>query len=182
MRVNKSIVLNSTDSIFFTADTHFSHENVIRYNNRPFTSVEDMNCTMADNWNRIVSPTSIIFILGDFCFGGTGIWVRLLDSLNGIKYLILGNHDKGITPNKFKKVDNLMNLWIKDDDVRFTLCHYPMLSWYQSNRGAYQLYGHVHGRKMNTTEKQLDVGVDVNNYSPISYNTVMKLLNNKQNG
>lgn len=190
----KTIKLNIQEqNIFFIADTHFNHENIIKYCSRPFRTLEQMNITMKNNWNQIIGEKDIVIILGDFIFkGGKSTWVYMLNNLNGIKYLVQGNHDRhgDIPQDMFIKISSMMNLLITGDEEipegqRITACHYPMLSWYQSHRGSWQLYGHVHGGFSNkddvrTSPNQLDVGVDVHNFTPISYLGVKTIIT-KQN-
>ena len=189
----KTIKLNINEhNIFFTSDLHLGHANVIEYCDRPFASVEEMDGAIRKNWNGVISDKDIVFILGDFCFGSRQTWRYHLDNLHGLKYLIEGNHDKSVPSDMFIEVSQLRNLIIYGDDEipdgqRMTLCHYPMISWYQSHRGAWQLYGHVHGAYSNkgadmqlTTPNQLDVGVDVHDFTPISYHDVKTIIT-KQN-
>jgi calcineurin-like phosphoesterase family protein len=196
----KTLNLNIKDqNIFFISDLHLQHENIIKYCNRPFNSVKEMNQTIINNWNNIVGEKDIIFILGDFCFRSSRTtWVYFLSKLNGIKYLIKGNHDryKDIPFDKFEQVTELLNINIKKDleipeRQRITLCHYPMLSWYQSHRGSWQLFGHIHTVPNNTgletsyvqnkiSSNQYDVGVDQNNFTPLSYQAVKSIIT-KQN-
>lgn len=191
--IMKTLHLNIQEqNIFFTSDLHLDHKNIIEYCERPFPSIEDMNLTIETGWNNTISNKDIVFILGDFCFGSKLTWRSYLDNFNGVKYFIEGNHDKNTTKDKFVEVTSMRNIMIEGDDEipegqRMTLCHYPMLSWYQSHRGAWQLYGHVHGafsRKgadmSRTTPNQLDVGVDVHNFTPLSYHQVKTIIT-KQN-
>lgn len=192
--MNRTLKLNiEQQNIFFTADTHFGHRNVINFSNRPFKDVYEMNQTLVDNWNDTVSDKDIIFMLGDFSMRlGSGAINHIFYSLRGKKYLILGNHDRNIK-QPWEKIDNMINISIRDPELkepqRITLCHYPMLSWYQSHKGAWQLYGHLHGELSNKTlaedgfdiskkltPLQLDVGVDVHNYRPISYQEVKEII------
>lgn len=83
----------SPEHVFFTSDTHFNHSNIIRFCNRPFHNVEEMNETIIRNWNSVVAPDDIVFHLGNFCLGGAAEWTKILERLNGRIYLILGNHD-----------------------------------------------------------------------------------------
>lgn len=177
-------------NLFFTSDSHFSHKNILKYCNRPFKTIEQMNSALIKNWNSVVGKNDIIIHLGDFCFGSVQTWTYLLSNLNGEKYLVNGNHDRSIPKHLFTKVTPYMNLMVEgdeeiDDGQRISVCHYPMLSWYQSHRGAWQLYGHVHGGLSNkgdvrTTPNQLDVGVDVHDFTPISYEQVKTIIT-KQN-
>ena len=74
---------NRNDRIFFTADTHFGHKNIIRYCQRPFVDVDEMNEILITNWNNVVGKEDIIFHLGDFAMGGSSEWAKLLQRLNG---------------------------------------------------------------------------------------------------
>ena len=196
----KTIKLNLKEqNIFFTSDAHFMHDNIIKYCNRPFFSVEEMNHTIIENWNKTVGEKDIVFILGDFCFRSSyTTWAYLLNRLNGIKYLVRGNHDrhKDIPLDKFVQVSEMLNIHIKGDEEisdgqRITLCHYPMITWYQSHRGSWQLFGHIHTIPNSTgsetgyvqdriSPNQYDVGVDQNNFTPISYEDVKAIIT-KQN-
>lgn len=197
MRQNKTLRFDSEEqNLFFTSDPHFQHHNIIKYCDRPFHTKEEMDSTLIKNWNAVVGERDIVFVGGDFCMGGSKSWSYILDALNGKKFLALGNHDKNTT-NKWEHVDNIINLLIDDPEVkdgqRITLCHYPMLSWYQSHRGAWQLFGHVHGEstfkyfeddgftvKGRITPNQLDIGVDSHNFTPLSYQEVKTIIT-KQN-
>ena len=81
------------DKVFFTSDTHFNHNNIIQYCQRPFKSSDEMNEAMIDNWNSVVGEDDTVFHLGDFCLGCAEEWNKTLNRLNGRIYLILGNHD-----------------------------------------------------------------------------------------
>ena len=65
------------DRLFFTSDTHFNHTNILRYCNRPFKTVGQMNETIITNWNNVVGPDDVIFHLGDFCLGGAKEWNKI---------------------------------------------------------------------------------------------------------
>jgi len=82
-----------TNSTFFTSDTHFYHENIIKYCSRPFSSVDEMNKAMIDNWNNVVGKNDIVWHLGDFCFGKKDNIMEIFPKLNGKINLVMGNHD-----------------------------------------------------------------------------------------
>ena len=89
-------------SVYFIADTHFGHKNIIEYENRPFGNVEEMDKVLIKNWNNTVSKADTVFMLGDFSFYGKEKTMNICQSLNGKKILVMGNHDKH-TPNWYRE-------------------------------------------------------------------------------
>lgn len=172
--------------IFFTADMHFGHEAIIKHANRPFSSIDDMDNFLIEKWNEVVTNQDVVYHIGDFAWKNADEYFK---KLNGNIVFILGNHDnaikKGILTRKqiakshihsitiiedeflSPEKDNI-NLSLVKDKKHIVMCHYPMRSWNRSHYGAYHLYGHVHGR-WEVYGKSYDVGVDNNNYHPISY-------------
>lgn len=163
--------------IYFTADLHLGHSNVIQYENRPFQTAAEMDEALIQNWNRKVSPKDDIYILGDFTLKGPEKANGFLERLQGRKYLICGNHDGYADRASFRKE---LFLWVRDyyelmyRGRWFILCHYPLLSWNGMWRGAFHLHGHQHNhsgyneynRKMGIA--RLDVGVDAQDMAPVS--------------
>ena len=179
----------SYDKVFFTSDCHFYHNNIIKYCDRPYKDFREMNESLIKNWNETVERTDRIFILGDFIWGNKGQWIDILEQLNGIKYLVLGNHDiiNEIPIEYFKSINNVMNIDIINHpeikSQKIVLSHYPMIVWNGSHRGSWQLFGHIHsipGIPTEITKKllstQYDVGVDNNNYRPISFQEVCEKI------
>lgn len=181
-------------NIFFTSDTHFYHNNIIKYCNRPFSSVEEMNETIINNWNAVVGENDIVFHLGDFGFCGSKEMSTIINRLNGNIYLILGNHDRRTMKqgyvNKFKNVSQ--QLYISVDGQRIYLNHFPLLCFDGSygrgnNEYTWNLFGHVHSGPRNNSgldhkrlnilfPTQYDVGVDNNNFTPINYKQVKDII------
>lgn len=90
----KPMVLDSSkQGIFFTSDLHFGHKNIIKFCNRPWETTDEMDEALVENWNSIVRANDIVFDLGDFAFAPNSKWKEILSRLNGIHYLILGNHE-----------------------------------------------------------------------------------------
>lgn len=176
------------EKLFFTADSHFNHTNIIKFCNRPFKSVEQMNETLITNWNSVVSEDDIVFHLGDFCLGGAAEWTKLLDRLNGKIYLILGNHDlKNFRQGFIQRFEHVaLQMFIMVDKQKMYLCHYPFLCFEGGYKDVWQLFGHVHTRENNTgidAERlrylyptQYDVGVDNNDFKPVSFNEVKEII------
>ena len=96
--------------IFFTADLHLGHTNIIKYCKRPFQNVDEMNAKLIENWNETVSDKDEIYVVGDFAFMGTKNVEEILKHLRGRKYLLRGNHDKGLNETMALKYFE----WIKD--------------------------------------------------------------------
>ncbi len=173
--------------IYFTADTHFFHSNIIRLANRPFPNLDSMHRTLIQYWNASVRPGDEIYILGDFMFQGSGADARqLLQKLNGTKYLIRGNHDKFLDDGDF---DVSAFAWVKDyyalnyKKLKFVLFHYPILEWQGYFGDAIHLYGHVHNSGENPEQAErlrvlgnraYHVGVDENNFCPVSIEEIIR--------
>lgn len=165
--------------IFFTSDQHFYHKNIIKYCNRPFSSVEEMNQTLIQRWNEKVKKEDTVYILGDFTFKN---WSVLLEQLSGIKILILGSHDKNYESalNYFKFITSLYELHL--NELSITLCHYPMRSWPKSHFNSWMLHGHHHKDISNLTPgKILNVCVDLHEFYPISLEEVKSYMATRDN-
>lgn len=164
---------------FFTSDLHFFHENVIRFCNRPYGSVDHMNRELVNNWNMVVGERDHVWVLGDVSFGSPAQTVEILNQLKGIKHLIVGNHDrKGKAKKLFSKhwntyfVEKHDYFRLKINGYKFVLCHFPFHSW---ERGYINLHGHTHRpRDFKNKYRQWDVGVDGNNYTPILLEDAVK--------
>ena len=142
-----------------------------------------------------VPDTATVFILGDFAFANKNQWRGILHQLTGKKYLILGNHDRDIPEEMFEGIVDLakVSIKIKDHEWKtFILSHRPILCWEGSNDGSIMLYGHVHTCTNPEVEETIDselikfmpknswdVGVDNNDYKPISVHEVLEKINAK---
>ena len=169
--------------ILYTADLHFGHANVIRFDSRPFADVDEMDQMLIKNWNERVLPADDIYIVGDLCYRGTNPPEWYLRQLAGKKHLICGNHDGVILKNSkalsyFESVEQIAD--INDEGRRVILCHYPMAEWNGFFRGSWHVYGHIHNRKndayqvMSKMDHALNAGCMINNYMPVSFNELVK--------
>lgn len=164
--------------IFYTSDQHFGHYNVIRSCERPFSSVEEMDDYLIEQWNQTVGWDDEVYILGDFIYRSTRPAESYLRRLNGKKHLFLGNHDRHwfetISPSSwFESVNTLR--FCKHGARKVALCHYPMMSW-PGGRGTYLLFGHLHNGfdmpfwpLIEGNELMLNVGVDINGFRPVAF-------------
>jgi len=162
--------------IYLTADTHFDHKNIIDYENRPFTDNLQMTEVLIDNWNKTVKPNDLVFHLGDVFFCKADRMKEIADRLNGRKILIRGNHDKGVSNGKFRKLGFEPFNYYQLDGL--FLSHYPQsLPAMQTAMGQGAIRGNVHGHVHSQIEG-LDqeiykcVSVELTNYAPISLELV----------
>ena len=182
-------MIGGNTMIYFTADLHFGHTNVIRYCGRPFGSVEDMDAGLIRNWNATVSRYDEVYILGDLTMKPPAAAHQYLATLNGRKYMIRGNHDRFL--DRFEPYASDFE-WIKDYYVlkhegrKLVLFHYPIFEWADFYHGAIHLFGHVHNaqasekRLVNLTSPAFNVGVDCNDYRPISIVDIILMAERSQ--
>src|SRR4030067_761140 len=177
--------MKEKNKVWFIADLHLGHTNVIKYSKRPFSDVHEMNETLIRNYNSVIQPGDRVYLIGDFSFQRPEDAKKTLARLMGQIYLIAGNHDK---EGVFKECVGRF-VWIKyyfelkPGGQKMILGHYPFLTWNGCHRGTWNLHGHCHGSlpdSVNTHARRLDVGVDVHNYFPISFEDVKKILDKKE--
>ena len=135
---------------FYISDLHFGHANIVKFDGRPFFTIDEMDQKLISNWNETVSPDDTVYILGDFCWLKEARWIEILDQLKGHKVLVLGNHDLQ-NPSKelWSKFEDISD-YKEIDDVgrKVIMSHYPIMCYKNSyNRNVYMLYGHVHMTK-----------------------------------
>ena len=167
---------------YFVSDEHFDHSNILKYCNRPFVSVEEMNETIIKNHNAIVTNKDEVYHLGDFAFRNHAEFLR---RLNGKHFLIKGNHEgKNWKDANFIWVKEVamikVYVWALDKFQFIFLSHYAHRVWPQAHFGVWHLYGHSH----NTIEdynKSCDVGVDAWNFKPVSFEQLQERFKDREN-
>lgn len=174
--------------IHFTSDTHWFHSSVLRYSNRPFADVTEMDEALIENWNSVVKPKDTVYHLGDVAFGKRSKIKTLLERLNGHKHLILGNHDREIEKRPaeltgtglFESIQHYKEL---RQDPLIVMFHYSGRTWNKAHYGSIMLYGHSHGSSK-PYGRSLDVGVDckevTNEYRPISLDEVLEYMRTRE--
>ena len=166
--------------IYFTADYHLSHKNIIKYCNRPFKTIDEMNAIILDNLVKNIVPGDMLYILGDLTFDKK-IAKDFFELLKDAEiHFVVGNHDSSqvikICQKYCASVSRLKNIIIEDQPI--TLCHYAMRVWDKSHFNSWQLYGHSHGN-LDDIGKQYDVGVDVNNFLPVPFAKIIERMETK---
>lgn len=169
---------------FFTADTHFGHRNIVKYSNRPFKDVEEMDEEMVKRWNSVIGIDDTVYHLGDVYLCSKRRGNEIIHSLNGNINLIVGNHDrhnlKDLTNSgRFSNIADIDEITIEGTKV--VLCHYAMRIWNKSHHGSYHLYGHSHGSLPDDPHSlSFDVGVDCHDYYPITWDRVKQIIDTKK--
>jgi calcineurin-like phosphoesterase family protein len=172
-------------NLWFYADPHFGHWNVVKFCSRPFSTVLEMNETLVENFNKVVGHTDTVVFAGDFAMNHAYIR-KYLYRLNGKWIWVRGNHDlpkwdKIVKdPDFISKVESWHDIYSFSPGWPITVCHYPMMSWPGSYRSSWQLFGHVHGRLARPTSFALDAGVDAWNYSPVHIDQIREVMRKKQ--
>jgi calcineurin-like phosphoesterase family protein len=152
---------------FFTSDTHFGHEGLLRHGYRTFLSVEEMDNTIISRWNAVVGPRDVVWHLGDFTLSGAVFAQSILDRLNGQIHLVWGNHDRNSVRKLPRWLSGQYACEIRLNGRKLVLSHYAMRVWNDCRYGALMLYGHSHG-SLPGNGQSLDVGVDCWNFSPVT--------------
>lgn len=170
--------------VYLTSDLHFGHENIIKYCDRPWATVDEMHAGLIQNWNSVVGPNDEVWIVGD-CHCGRNSAERAilgLQACNGKKHLVRGNHDREDFLSRargvalFESIQDYKEL--KYNNTKICLFHFPMRTWNGSHHGSIHCYGHTHG-DLDGVGRSMDVGVDAVGYKPISiqevYDHMMKI-------
>lgn len=181
MKWNTEIDLDK-HNIWFTADPHLYHANIIWMNKRPFKDCDEMYAHFLNDWKSKVKDDDYVFILGDVLWGSQASRLKsLADNLNGHVCIVLGNHDKEKTANGvngsnfdcFESVSRADYIRVKSEkngiDQNIFMSHYPALSWPNKGRGSIHLHGHVHGNMDEFNENSPDLRVDVGMDGKLAY-------------
>jgi calcineurin-like phosphoesterase family protein len=157
---------------WFSGDEHYGHENIIRYCNRPFDNVNQMNETLITYHNAVVKDNDIVIHAGDFCLlrKKDKAYGKYINRLRGNHVFLKGSHDYWIPWKHSQQVweRNIKGYYI-------VVCHYAMRVWATSHYNSFQLYGHSHGR-LPPVGKQHDIGVDNNGFYPVSFDQIVEIM------
>ncbi|KKL62829.1 hypothetical protein LCGC14_2181250 [marine sediment metagenome] len=163
--------MNISENTPIIGDTHFSHNNIIEYTNRPFKNYEEMNNVMVHNWNQEVLAGEDVLHVGDFSFGTKRIIKEVRERLNGkIIYLIKGNHD-GRSRGFFKSIGIIIIDPFRWKNIIFS--HRPIRIWYLKQINLINIHGHIHYRD-SPFKNQINVSVERLNYRPVRLGKILK--------
>ena len=178
------------DKVAFTSDSHYAHDNIIKYSNRPFANIEEMNTALVNGINEVLPEGGTLYHLGDWSMSKIDYAFEFKNRINKNIEIILieGNHDdnKLRDPNfrkLFKGIYPLLEVHV--NKKRITLCHYAMKTFNKMNHGAWHLYGHSHaGLPDDPNQLSLDVGVDsaykiLGEYRPFTFTEIADWMSRK---
>jgi len=158
---------------FLISDFHLSHKNIIKYSNRPFKSIEEMNNTLIKNWNEVIKKDDLVIYVGDLFLGHRKEFDEWLSLLNEKIIFIKGNHDS-------KSFNAPKELIINFKGQRFFVTHNPAnkpLDW-----NAWVIHGHCHNKNtekyplVNKINKTINVSCEILGYKPVRLSTIIKSI------
>ena len=185
--------VNKPGNFYFTSDLHLGHTSILHLQNRPFADIEEMNDAIIHNINDRARADDQLYILGDISHRVPAETANaLIRRIHCRKYLILGNHDVAGSPPQciydtslFQWVGNYLQMNV--DGLELVMMHYPMLSWPKTTSGSVMLHGHIHSRPEYNEEnhkagiRRYDVGVDANDYRPVSFDEIRAWASGSRN-
>ena len=152
---------------YITSDLHIGHANIIKFcpKTRPYRDVNEMDNSMRNDWNATIQPEDMVYILGDVAFNNGARAAQYVQSLNGRKILIEGNHDhKNLRDTAFRACFEQVHKYheLRYNGEIIVMFHYPIhLAWNRAHYGSIHFHGHCHGSKTGLEEyRARDVGFD----------------------
>lgn len=178
--------------IFFVSDTHFGHQPEFLWKPRGFSSVEEMDEAIIENWNRIVKPNDMIIHLGDTMLNDNEHGLECFKRLNGQISIIWGNHDTEARKKLLCALPNVIALGyahvFKHDKLSFYVSHYPTLTANFDEkyftRHVLSLHGHTHQRTNWLDLKNpflYHVGLDSHNNTPVHIDEIITDIRQRWN-
>lgn len=166
--------------IYFCSDFHFGHEKEFLWQPRGFVSWQDHANAIIENYNEIVKPEDIVYILGDCVLKNDAFGIECLKRLNGKKYLAFGNHDSGARIERYQEEEIFLDIQygyrLRESKFTFWLQHYPaMMGNYKDKSPTICLAGHTHSpdKFQNMENGCYNVALDAHNCYPVSINQIL---------
>jgi len=167
------------------------HRNVLKYSERPFKDISEMNVKLLENINNSVEPGDEIYFLGDIGHSHKEVKLFFDNLKSGIGFhWIIGNHDKKLLTAAPKKrvssISYIKEIYVEKKPI--ILCHYPMLTWDKSHYNSWHLFGHHHknghdkeGLESRLTGKMFNVNLEFNDYQMYSEKDIIRIMMAKEN-
>lgn len=161
-------------TVWFSADEHYGHSNIIKYCNRPFADTKEMDEEIIRRHNEVVKQEDTVYHIGDFTLRSEREAHEYISRLNGKNLFIRGSHDRWMKVGNYHEIEE-----IEINGQKIVLCHYAMRVWPESHYNSWHLYGHSHGN-LSGIGKSIDVGVDTHNFYPYSFEKIKELMDKKE--
>lgn len=162
--------------IFVTSNLQFGRPGAIKKYDRPFSSVEEMDKTLIENWNLTVSEEDVVYVLGNFGWDPSTT-EKCINTLNGHIYFIEGEFDKAtvdvsMLPNAENKIEEIGQIdYLQEVDA--CISYWPLSIW----PGKYLLTGHPSNRiKTDPSKKIINVSCDKWSYKPVNIKSIVGLF------
>ncbi len=177
--------------IYYISDLHLGDERIMKLCSRPFSSTKELFDVLVEKWNKKVTESDDVYILGDIANGSSELVKDFFSRVKGRKHLIIGNHDEEyinsyLSTQSFVSVDGLKR--IVDDGRIVCLCHYPLMDWLSGEETIYHVYGHIHNKNGESHGQMYrfmqayynylpayNASVDVTNFEPVTLDELIKL-------
>ena len=170
--------------LFFTSDTHLQHNQGFLYEPRGFSSIEEHDETIVENWNKVVKPEDRVIHLGDIMLNNNEKGIEYIKRLNGEICIVWGNHDTDARKELLSALPNVIVLGyahvFKYKKFSIYLSHYPTLTANYDDKHLSQhvinLHGHTHQQAnflYPNNPFMYHVGVDSHNCTPVHIDEVM---------
>jgi calcineurin-like phosphoesterase family protein len=157
---------------YITSDLHFGHTNIMKFcpvsRARFRNDVAYMNEAMVKEWNEIVEPDDLVYILGDVAFLPAQKAAEFMRRCNGRKILVQGNHDRKTLNDPvfrgcFEEIHHYLD--INYAGTKVCMFHYPIAEWDQMHRGSVHFHGHLHGGESGLEKfRARDMGMDATGF------------------
>ena len=167
-------------STYLVSDTHFDHKNIIKYCNRPFSSVEEMNEVILNNWKDTINDDDLVFFLGDMAFGrGSKKPKWWLSQLPGRIVYLKGSHDQGIRPTStgLNAISVSLSVIMKVKGLKIYLVHDPINI--PNDWDGWAIHGHNHNNRpfLDIDNKRINVSLDVTDFKPVKLDYILDIIN-----
>lgn len=179
---------------YYISDIHFGDQRLFDLCKRPFSSLEETETYIIQKWNNKVSEKDTVYIVGDIGYDKQSI--NIYKQLNGIKRLVVGNHDESIIDyirgtHIFASIDYMC--LTNDEDRKVFLCHYPIMDWPEIDNNGILIYGHIHNKteqndnrfkeikKYYANKQAYNCSIDVIGFEPRTINELMTLKEANKN-
>lgn len=173
--------MNKMKKNWFSSDWHLCHQNILLFDNRPFSHLGEMHTTIINNYNDLVNEEDDFYFLGDFCFNDRET-EYYLQQLKGNLFFIKGNHDKKHTIKLYEKYGTYLGeqCKIKVNSKEIVLNHYCMKVWDKSHFGSWHLFGHSHhSLPEDINSLSFDIGCNGWNYKPLEFKQIEEIMSKK---